>query len=217
MNTYSIRLEISGPTAMWTRPDTGDAPVSYPAPTLAAVKGIFESILWLRNAEVVPTHVEICRPVVFHRYFTNYGGPLRKGGGKDDNSHQLIATVLVNVCYRLYAEVVPYDESKDATLTSKARAWKETQNNGAHAYMDQFKRRLKRQQFYQMPCLGWKEFTPDYVGEFRADTRVEESVDGISIPSMLLRTFKKGQFSHYDPEFKSNGLVIRKGVLRYDQ
>lgn len=51
---HSVRLEISGPTAMWTRPDTGDAPVSYPAPTLAAVKGIFESIVWLKSAEVGP-------------------------------------------------------------------------------------------------------------------------------------------------------------------
>jgi len=25
--TYEIALEISGPTAMWTRPDTGDCPV----------------------------------------------------------------------------------------------------------------------------------------------------------------------------------------------
>lgn len=213
---YSIELEISGHTAMWTRPDTGDAPVSYPVPTFAAVKGIFESILWLRNAEVVPTHVEICKPILFHRFFTNYGGPLRKGGGKDENSHQLIATVLVNVCYRLYADVVPY-HPKDGTLTSKARAWMETQNNGAHAYADQFERRLKRQQFYQMPCLGWKEFTPDYVGEFRGDTQVAESVDDVSIPSMLFRTFKTGQFSDYDPEFKTKGLVIKKGVLRYDQ
>jgi CRISPR-associated protein Cas5d len=47
---YEARLEISGPTAMWTRPDTGDAPVSYPAPTFAAVKGIFESIVWLKSA-----------------------------------------------------------------------------------------------------------------------------------------------------------------------
>ena len=34
--TYPIQLEISGPTAMWTRPDTGDAPVSYLAPTYSA-------------------------------------------------------------------------------------------------------------------------------------------------------------------------------------
>ena len=44
IKTYSIACEISGPTAMWTRPDTGDAPVSYLAPTYSAVKGIFESI-----------------------------------------------------------------------------------------------------------------------------------------------------------------------------
>lgn len=49
MKTYEITCEISGPTAMWTRPDTGDVPVSYPAPTYAAAKGIFESIVWLKS------------------------------------------------------------------------------------------------------------------------------------------------------------------------
>ena len=80
MKRYEIALELAGPTAMWTRPDTGDAPVSYPAPTLTAVKGIFESIVWLKSAEVVPTRVEICAPLVFHTYSTNYGGPLRRFG-----------------------------------------------------------------------------------------------------------------------------------------
>ena len=42
---YSIALEIAGPTAMWTRPDTGDAPVSYPAPTFSAAKAVFESLI----------------------------------------------------------------------------------------------------------------------------------------------------------------------------
>ncbi len=78
MKKYEVSFEISGPTAMWTRPDTGDAPVSYPAPTYGAVKGMLESIVWLKSAEVVPTRVEICAPLVFHTYSTNYGGPLRK-------------------------------------------------------------------------------------------------------------------------------------------
>ena len=43
---YLIQMEIAGNTAMWTRPDTGDSPISYPAPTFSAVKSIFESILW---------------------------------------------------------------------------------------------------------------------------------------------------------------------------
>ena len=54
MQEYTVSLEISGPTAMWTRPDTGDTPVSYPVPTFGAVKGIFECILMSDWAEVVP-------------------------------------------------------------------------------------------------------------------------------------------------------------------
>ena len=92
MHAYSVPLEISGATAMWTRPDTGDVPVSYPAPTLAAVKGIFESIVWLKSAEVVPTRVEICAPLVFHTYSTNYGGPLRKSKIMKRNMWQVMPT-----------------------------------------------------------------------------------------------------------------------------
>jgi len=62
MNQYEVELEVSGPTAMWTRPDTGDAPVSYPAPTFGAAKGVFESILLSEWADVVPTS----------RYFTTH-------------------------------------------------------------------------------------------------------------------------------------------------
>jgi len=92
---YQVAMEISGPTAMWTRPDTGDTPVSYPAPTYSAAKGIFEAILWLKSAEVVPTKVEICSPLVWHTYTTNYGGPLPERGQIKGNNYQLIATVLL--------------------------------------------------------------------------------------------------------------------------
>ena len=51
---YPVQMEIAGATAMWTRPDTGDSPVSYPAPTYSAVKGLFESILRKVNQVTVP-------------------------------------------------------------------------------------------------------------------------------------------------------------------
>ncbi len=38
---YNIKMEVSGKTAMWTRPDTGATPVSYPVPSWSATKGIF--------------------------------------------------------------------------------------------------------------------------------------------------------------------------------
>lgn len=99
---YSIQMEIAGPTAIWTRPDTGDSPVSYPAPTFSAVKGIFESILWGPAVEIVPTKVEICKPIQYHSYATNYGGPLRDPKNiREGNNYQLFATVLIDVCIRI--------------------------------------------------------------------------------------------------------------------
>ena len=75
---YQIFMEVSGKTAMWTRPDTGATPVSYPVPPWSAAKGIFESVVRLKNTIIIPTAVEICTPIVYHDYTTNYGGPLRK-------------------------------------------------------------------------------------------------------------------------------------------
>src|SRR4030065_288748 len=123
---YEIKIEISGRAAMWTRPDTGDCPVSYPAPTYSATKGIFESMLWGPAVQIIPTKVEICAPVQYHNYQTNYGGPLRKadviaeGGG---GGFQLLATVLIDVCYRLYAEVTTIPKSIKERVPDKARQW----------------------------------------------------------------------------------------------
>ena len=125
---YKVQMEISGSTAMWTRPDTGDAPVSYPAPTAAAVKGIFESVLRLESVEVCPEKVEICSPLAYHTYTTNYGGPLRKSKSiQGNNSYQLLATVLINVCYRLYATVQEETRQQDKR---SARAMEELEKNG---------------------------------------------------------------------------------------
>src|SRR6185295_10271860 len=85
--SYSVKLEIAGPLAMFARPDTGGTPTSYPVPTWSACKGIFESIAMLKSGDawICPTMVEVCRPkdaiggtVQFQSYTTNYGGPLRK-------------------------------------------------------------------------------------------------------------------------------------------
>lgn len=215
MKRYPIACEISGPTAMWTRPDTGDAPVSYPAPSFAAVKGIFESIVWLKSAEVVPTRVEICAPLVFHTYSTNYGGPLRKSDSrKTGSSYQLLATVLINVCYRVYG-AVEVDDTADRRLSEAAKRQQSIARNGAHAYQEMFQRRLRNGQCHSMPFLGWKEFVPDYVGPIREETRVCTDISTV-IPSMLWQVFPTGKFGTWQPTFRQN-VKIEKGVLDYAQ
>ena len=88
MSKYSIEMELSGPLAMWARPDTGTSPSSYPIPTWSAAKGIFGSVAFFKDgrAWINPVRVEICKPagqphdsgeVRYQKYMTNYGRPLR--------------------------------------------------------------------------------------------------------------------------------------------
>ncbi|MBQ3724442.1 MAG: CRISPR-associated protein Cas5 [Oscillospiraceae bacterium] len=210
---YPIQLEIAGNTALWTRPDTGDSPVSYPAPTYGAVKGIFEAILWGPAVEIVPIKVEICAPLRYHSYATNYGGPLRNPQNiKKGDAYQLYATVLTDVCYRLYAVARPNPDK--AKLPEAARQWDGRTTSPGHAYQEIFNRRLSRGQMYATVCLGWQEFTPSYFGPFRAETEVCKDVDGIVIPSMLRQTFSQGYQTSFCPSYDTD-LVIRHGVLTF--
>lgn len=209
MKPYEVKIEIAGQTAMWTRPDTGDCPVSYPAPTYSAVKGIFESILWGPAIEIVPFKVEVCKPLRFHGYATNYNGPLRKSG--TDGAYQFLATVLTDVCYRMYAHVYPTRNKKK--LNEKARGWDNKTSSPGHAYAAIFERRLKRGQWFTLPFLGWKEFTPSYIGPFRPETEVQKDINTV-LPSMMREVFPDGYNSEVKFTYDQN-VQINDGILYY--
>lgn len=202
-------MEVSGPTAMWTRPDTGDSPVSYPLPTYSAAKGLFESVARIETVEIVPTKVEICAPVVYHNYATNYGGPLRKTTIMPNGSYQLLATVLINVCYRLYAEVRHSECCKP--LSARAQNLKDKGLNALHVCQDMFKRRLGKGQWHDTPFLGWQEFVPDYMGPFREATKVQEDIS-LDLPSFLFSVFESN--GNKRPTFRSD-MQVRNGRLAY--
>jgi len=213
-SSYFVEMEISGNTAMWTRPDTGDTPVSEIVPSYSAVKAIFESVLFGFNCVVKPTKVEICAPIQYHSYYTNYGGPLRKKSFiKEGNSFQLLATVLINVCYRIYAEVISNHQKKD--LSEKDLQWDKKTTSPAHAYIDIFNRRLKRGQCYSIPSLGWKEFTASYFGPFRENTKICSTIS-TTIPSVLREVFSDGYHSPVSITFDQNLKVI-DGVMLFDR
>lgn len=210
---YPIAMEISGATAMWSRPDTGDAPVSYVAPTPSAVRGIFESILWGPDIRIIPTAVEICAPLQYHSYMTNYGGPLRSSNSiQKGNNYQLYATVLIDVCYRFYAYAMP--NCCKQNLPERALEWDKKTTSPGHAYQDIFNRRLKRGQSFSIPVLGWKEFTPSYFGPFRSGTEVCRNISDITIPSMLKEVFPDGYNSAFRAVYNQS-LQIREGRLNF--
>ena len=196
----AIALEVAGPTAMFTRPDTGVTPISYPVPTYSAAKGMFEAILRRTNIYIQPTRVEICKPIRYERYVTNYGGPLRgsaKISGK--NNYQLIATILVDVLYRIYAVVKEKKRSGQRKM------------DYAGKFKEEFDRRLENGQTFYTPCLGWKEFVPSYVGPFRLETKPDENVK-MTIPSLLYSMWERRRLR---PTFQQT-VEVEAGVMFYE-
>lgn len=213
---YQVNFEVAGPMAMFSRPDTGGTPTSYPAPTWSAAKGLFESIAFFADgsAWICPTKVEVCRrigeaggEVHFQRYTNNYGGPLRKndlfkkGIISGGSSMQLFATALSDVCYRLYGTVI-------------GGAWKK-KNDPRHHLQDLFNRRLKRGQCFRTPCLGWREFTCSYWGPFREGFTEVDTDLSYEIPSMLLGVWDKPSNGRYSPTFQQD-IAIKNGSVLFD-
>jgi CRISPR-associated protein Cas5d len=191
MRSYGVSFEVAGPAAIFTRPDSGSSFVSYEAPTYSALKGMFECVVRWKSAFIQPTRAEICNPIQFMRYATNYGGPLRNSTQIAKRSaYQLFATVLVGVCYKVHGVVVEGGAAPGG-------------NNHLHALQDVFNRRLKQGRFYQTPCLGWSEFTPSYFGPLRDSTHPREDIN-LVVPSMLYRVFDRDSAGQHGPQFKQN-------------
>jgi CRISPR-associated protein Cas5d len=212
---YTAQFEISGPAAMFSRPDTGSSPISYPVPTWSACKAMFESVARgffspgrQPAAFFSATEVQIWKPVRFEKYVTNYRGPLRKGEQvKKGTSYQLPATILVDVCFRVIGQCVRIPGAPDES------------NNAPHALHEMFNRRLTEGRNKYAPCLGWKEFLPDYFGPFRD----HDGTNGFQLqkqyfaelPALLLSVWDAPADGRYQPIFCSR--EIREGILRFPQ
>lgn len=213
---YEVQLEIEGPAAMFTRPDTGSTPISYPAPTFSAAKGVFEAVLRRPHVYVHPTIVEICKPVRYERYVTNYGGPLRKGKDiREGNSYQLMATILVDVCYRIYGEV----RMKQMSTRGNGRTQKRRRHgrDWRPRFKELFDERLVRGQTFYTPCLGWKEFVPSYLGPFRDRDEHGQKIRPVTtgeihIPAMLISMW---DYQQYKPSFHERWIV--DGLMSYER
>lgn len=212
--SYPVSIEVAGPLAMFARPDTGSAPTSYPAPTFSACVGIFESIARFRSGDawIVPSKVVVCKrrdtpggTVSYQRYATNYGGPLRKANQlSKDARMQRFATVLANVCYRIYGE---------------CRGISSSGANPRHYLSDKFERRVRTGRCLSTPVLGWKEFPCSYWGAFREDEFEVDADLNLTIPSMLLQMWTEPdsdryapRHGRYNPQFRQN-VRITNGVL----
>lgn len=210
-------MEIEGPFAMWTRPDTGATPTSYPVPTWSAAKGIFESVAFFNDGKawIRPTKVEICKKkgvkggeIIFQKYTNNYRGPLKE---KSKVNFQFSTLILVDVCYRIHGVI---ENGSEQHLKCG--------DNPCHALQAIFNRRLIKGQCHKTPALGWNEFVPTYWGPIRdsensngGETEVDCDIN-LDLVSILNQVFDKAVAGKYEPNFAiGTKAFITKGEFYY--
>ncbi|MEV0648292.1 type I-C CRISPR-associated protein Cas5c [Phytomonospora sp. NPDC050363] len=156
-----VAVQVSGPGALFSRPEFKAERLTYPVMPPSAAKGVLEAIFWKPEMRYQIAAIEVLAPIrqfTVRRNETHDVAPLReaaKGIRRIDTAatrDQRNAVCLRDVAYRIHA-----------LIHTQPHATKPVT-----AYRDQFQRRVKRGACFQQPYLGAKEFSADF-GPIDAD------------------------------------------------
>ncbi len=154
----SIRLEVSGEYALFSRPEMKTERVSYDVMTPSAARGILEAILWHPGMRWIIDAIHVCAPIRFTNIRRNevkatisarsVKTVMERGTGElylatSENIQQRAAMMLRNVHYVIDAHF---------EMTDKAA---ESDNPGK--FQEMFKRRASKGQCYHQPYFGVRE------------------------------------------------------------
>jgi len=205
-----VSILVSGQFACFARPEMKLERVSYDVITPAAARGILEAVYWKPEVRWVIDEIRVVNPIRFQTVWRNNIGarvpvaPLRKAMETGDVSQLGIA---INGKYRVQPDTVLRDVAYVITATLSQRPG--PQHGGMKMHWDIIRKRLRKGQCFNQPCLG--------SGEFPATVRLLEP--GEAGPSAIDETRDLG-FMLYDatPDHQNRERYFRAtldhGVVR---
>ncbi|MBP7003410.1 type I-C CRISPR-associated protein Cas5c [Amaricoccus sp.] len=162
--SYGIRLWVSGPFGLFTRPETKVERVSYDVITPSAARGVLEAIHWKPAIRWAVDRIHVLRPIRFQSIRRNEvahkapAGKVRAAMSRgeigdlrlvvDEDRQQRASTVLADPAYVIEAHFELTDKAGPEDVEGK--------------HLDIFNRRAGRGQCFQQPCLGAREFAADF-------------------------------------------------------
>jgi CRISPR-associated protein Cas5d len=159
----SVRVEVWGDYACFTRPEMKVERVSYDIMTPSAARGLLEAIYWHPGLRWHIDRIYVLNPIQFTNIRRNEVkskisarnvGNVMNGGNTplyirtSDDIQQRAALILENVRYVIEAHF---------EITDKAA---ESDNEGK--FCDIMKRRLEQGRCYHQPCFGCREFPANF-------------------------------------------------------
>lgn len=155
----SIRLEVWGDYACFTRPEMKTERVSYDVMTPSAARGLLEAIYWHPGMRWHIDRICVRAPI----RFTN----LRRNEVKSTVSARSARTVMERGQGELYLVTSQDIQQRAALLLTDVRyvieahfdmTDKAAPGDNPGKFQDIIKRRLSRGQAYHQPCFGCREF-----------------------------------------------------------
>ena len=155
----SIRLEVWGDYACFTRPEMKTERVSYDVMTPSAARGLLEAVYWHPGLHWVIDRVRVCAPI----RFTN----LRRNEVKATINARSVRTVMERGKGELWLAAPEEIQQRAAMLLRDVRyvieahfdlTDKAAPGDNPGKFQDIMRRRVERGQFYHQPCFGCREF-----------------------------------------------------------
>lgn len=155
----SIRLEVWGDYACFTRPEMKTERVSYDVMTPSAARGLLEAVYWHPGMKYIIDRIHVCAPIRFSSLRRNEVKStvsaraarmvLERGKGElwlaaSEDIQQRAALLLRDVRYVIEAHFDMTDKAAPGDNPGK--------------FQDILKRRICGGQFYHQPCFGCQEF-----------------------------------------------------------
>ncbi len=159
----SIKLEVWGDYALFTRPEMKAERVSYDVMTPSAARGLIEAIYWHPGLRWRIDRIHICAPILF----TN----LRRNEVKSTVSARSARTVMERGQGELYLCTSEDIQQRAALLLRDVRyvieahfemTEKAMPGDNSGKFQDIIKRRAQKGQFYHQPCFGCREFPAQF-------------------------------------------------------
>lgn len=159
----SIKLEVWGDYALFTRPEMKVERVSYDVMTPSAARGLIEAIYWHPGMQWHIDRIHVCTPI----RFTN----LRRNEVKSTVSARTARTVMERGKGELYLSTSEDIQQRAALLLRDVRyvieahfemTERATSEDNPGKFQDIVKRRIQRGQFYHQPCFGCREFPAQF-------------------------------------------------------
>lgn len=159
----SVKVEVWGDYACFSRPELKTERMSYDVMTPSAARGLLEAIYWHPGLRWVIDRIYVMQPIRFTGIRRNevkskisadnvrsamFGGKQEVYLCTSEDIQQRAATVLQDVRYVIEAHFVMTDQAAPSDNAGK--------------FCDIMRRRLEKGQCYHQPCFGVREFPAQF-------------------------------------------------------